>query len=80
MSNYSFTDHKGNRVNKGDKIKVYRAPAGLNEWVGFTGVLMSIVLPGPDKQVMVSRISGVPKSWTNKGMIYFPYEYLEKVS
>lgn len=78
MSNYSFTDHKGNRVHKGDKVTVYRAPAGMSDWIGFKGMLMSVVLPGSEKQVMVSRISGVPKSWTQKGMIYFPHRYLEK--
>ncbi len=80
MSNYSFTDHKGNRVSKGDKVRIHSAPKGMSDWIGFKGVLMSVVLSGPEKQVMVSRISGVPASWEQPGMIYFPHRYLEKTS
>ncbi|QDK03044.1 hypothetical protein KNU71_gp073 [Streptomyces phage Braelyn] len=74
---YSFTDHKGNRVNKGDRVKVYRTPKGQEEWVGATGEVSSIKLPYQEL-VQLFNLRDVPKDYTDR-FVYHPAEYLEKV-
>lgn len=78
MAQYSFTDHKGRRVNKGDRVKVFRAPKGKENWIGCTGVVTSVVLPGGDNQIQLFDLQGKPASYKDR-FVYHPHEYLEKV-
>jgi hypothetical protein len=78
MSNeYSFTDHKNNRVHKGDRVKVFRTPKGQENWIGCTGVVSSIVLPGGDNLVLLFSLRNTPQNYTDR-MVYHPHQYLEK--
>lgn len=77
MGEYSFTDHRGRRVNKGDRVKVFKAPEGQKEWIGCTGEVTSIELPY-EKLVQLFELKGAPKSYKER-FVYHPSDYLEKV-
>lgn len=77
MAEYSFTDHRGRRVCKGDRVKVFRTPRGKEAWKGCTGVVTSIVLPGGDNLVQLFDLEGKPKDYPDR-FVYHPHEYLEK--
>ena len=77
MAEHSFTDHRGHRINKGDRVKVFRAPEGKQEWIGCSGVVTSIELPYKNL-VQLFELKGQPKSYKDR-FVYHPAEYLEKV-
>ncbi|ASR76620.1 hypothetical protein SEA_TRIBUTE_230 [Streptomyces phage Tribute] len=73
---YSFTDHKGRRVNKGDRVKVFRAPKGQEAWIGCTATVTSIALPYK-QLIQLMDLNGQPSDYTDR-FVYHPHEYLEK--
>jgi hypothetical protein len=75
---YSFTDHKGKRVNKGDRVRVFRAPKGHEDWIGCTGEVTSIVIPSGDNLVQLFELRNKPDGYKDR-FVYHPYQYLEKV-
>ncbi len=77
MEVYSFTDHRGRRVNKGDRVRVFKAPKGNEAWIGCTGVVTSIKLPY-ESLVQLFDLKGQPKSYKDR-LVYHPAEFLEKV-
>lgn len=74
---YSFTDHRHKLVQKGDEVRIFSAPHGKNEWVGVTGVVSSIVLPGGDDLVMLLQLKDTPKGYNDR-MVYIPKQHLER--
>ena len=76
MAQHSFTDHKGRRVNKGDRVKVFRAPDGKQNWIGCTGEVTSIELPY-EKLVQLFELDGQPKTYKDR-FVYLPSDCLEK--
>lgn len=74
---YSFTDHKGRKVHKGDRVKVFRTPKGMDEWKGCSGEVSSIALPG-DGLILLFALKGQPSNYTDR-FVYHPRQYLEKV-
>lgn len=74
---YSFTDHKGRRVNKGDRVKVFRTPKGQEDWKGSSGMVSSVVIPGGDNLVLLFDLKDQPKNYKDR-MVYHPHQYLEK--
>lgn len=77
MAEYSFTDHRGRRVNKGDRVKVFRSPKGKEDWIGCTGIVTSVILPGGDNLIQLFDLEGKPKSYKDR-FVYHPHQYLEK--
>lgn len=78
MAEYSFTDHKGRRVNKGDRVKVFRAPKGMEDWIGCTGKVTSVIIPSGDNLIQLFDLKDKPASYTDR-FVYHPHQYLEKV-
>ncbi|WNM74856.1 hypothetical protein SEA_PINKIEPIE_234 [Streptomyces phage PinkiePie] len=76
MADYSFTDHRGRRVNKGDRVKVFRAPKGKEDWIGCTATVTSVVLPYKSL-VQLMDLKDQPSSYKDR-FVYHPHEYLEK--
>lgn len=74
---YSFTDHKQKPVHKGDRVRVFSAPKGKEAWVGATGIVSSIVLPGGDNLIMLFDLKDKPKGYTDR-MVYLPHQNLER--
>ncbi|QGH76494.1 hypothetical protein SEA_DAUBENSKI_227 [Streptomyces phage Daubenski] len=77
MADYVFTDHKGKKVHRGDRVKVYRTPKGQEAWLNCKGTVTSIVLPGGDNLVQLFDLDGKPSSYSDR-FVYHPYQYLEK--
>lgn len=50
---------------------------GQEEWIGCTGVVTSVVLPGGDNLVQLFDLENKPKSYKDR-FVYHPHQYLEK--